>query len=148
METIWKDLGQSVRSLIRRTGFTTVAVFTLAWGICANTVIFSVINAVALQPLPFKDADCLVAVWEANRQEGSAQNVSFPNYYDWMTRNRVFDGIAAFNISLPTLMDDQGAERIPGAVISANFFSVLGFSPAMGRDFLPEEDRPDGERVL
>src|SRR5690348_9188347 len=97
METLWQDLRLGARSLFKQPTFTIVAVLTLALGIGANTAIFSVVNAVLLQSLPYRDADRLVTVWENNRRKGNDQNViNMGNFFDWKDQNRVFEDMAAY----------------------------------------------------
>src|SRR5690242_4480019 len=95
MNTFWKDLRQGVRALLKQPAFTLVAVLTLALGIGANTAIFSVVNAVLLHSLPYRDADRLMTVWENNRSSGREQNViNLGNFFDWKEQNRVFEDMA------------------------------------------------------
>src|SRR6266542_2846060 len=99
METLLKDIRYGIRSLLKRPGFTSIAMATLALGIGANTAIFSVVNAVLLRPLPFADADRLVMVWEDASFAGFPRNTPAPaNYVDWKTQNQVFEDIAATDL--------------------------------------------------
>src|SRR3989449_2570449 len=96
MEALWQDLKYGARMLAKSPGFTLVAVIALALGIGANTAIFSVVNAVLIRSLPFKDPNHLVMVWENNRNRGRDQNVISPaNYLDWRDQNTVFESMAA-----------------------------------------------------
>src|SRR6266508_3309036 len=98
METLLKDIRYGVRGLVKRPGFTVVALVTLALGIGANTAIFSVVNAVLLRPLPFKDPEQLVMVWENAAHLGFPKNTPAPpNFIDWQRQNTVFTGMAAMS---------------------------------------------------
>jgi len=119
-----------------------VAVLTLALGIGANTAIFSVVNAVLLRPLPYKDSDRLVVVWEQNLHRGWFQNVvSSANFLDWKKQNHVFADMAAFESVPFNLTGDNKPEEIVGERVTTNLFSVLGVQPLRGRLFVPEEEQ-------
>ncbi|MBI1941984.1 MAG: ABC transporter permease [Acidobacteria bacterium] len=150
MNSLIQDLKYGLRMLAKNPGFTAVAVITLALGIGANTAIFSVVNAVLLRPLPYRDADRLVAVWEENPDRGWYHNiVSAANFVDWREQNHVFTEMAAVNI-FPTftLTGTREPEEVVGQQVTTNLFSLLGVQPVWGRDFLPEEDKPGGPRVV
>ena len=144
------DLRYAIRMLLKNPGFTAVAVLTLALGIGANTAIFSVVSHVLLRPLPFKDSDRLVSIWERNPARGyEMNNVSPATFVDWKTQTDAFDGIAAFGFHRSlNLTGEHEPERIIGVPISANLFSVLGVHPVHGRVFLPEEEVPDNRSVI
>ncbi len=149
METLWQDLRYGFRMLARNPGFTVVAVLTLALGIGANTAIFSVVNAVLLQPLPFRDPDRLIIVNETARR-GTVQlrPVSYPDFLDWSEQSQTFEELAAFSPNNYTLTGDGEAERVVGELVSASYFPLLGIQAAYGRTFLSEEVRlPEGELV-
>jgi putative ABC transport system permease protein len=149
LETLWQDLRYGVRVLIKKPGFTVVAVITLALGIGANTVIFSVVNAVLLRPLAYEDPDRLVMVFENNWQKGWARFAVAPgNFAEWREQNQVFEQMAAFTGSSFTLVGEGDPQQLQGTRVSANLFALLGAKPALGRDFLPEEDQPGRERVV
>jgi putative ABC transport system permease protein len=140
MQTLLQDLRYGARMLWKKPGFTIVAVTTLALGIGANTVIFSVVNAVLLRPFPYEAPERLVTL----RERISAQDqpaVSYLNFTDWRSQNTVFDSMAmvrpfeSFNFT-----GSGDPERLQGRIISASFFSTLGIKPIRGRDFLAEED--------
>jgi putative ABC transport system permease protein len=148
MDSYRIDLLQGLRFLARRPGFTAVASLTLALGIGANSAIFSVVNAVLLRPLPLSDPDRLMAVWETVPERGPFR-VAPANYFDWRRENRSFEGLAAFGAATVGLSDEVGEpEQLLGAHVSANYFSVLGVEPVLGRSFLPEEERRDSQIVL
>jgi len=146
---LWQDLRYGVRMLRKNPGFTAVAVLTLALGIGANTAIFSVVNAVLLQPLPYAKADELVAIY--NSPGGDTRwPLSPPAYLNLKSRNRAFADVAALsNKGWPANLTGGGEpERLQGFQVSANLFSLLGVAPQQGRTFLNEEDRPGGNRVV
>src|SRR6266540_7274528 len=135
METFFKDIRYGIRGLLKRPGFTAIAVITLALGIGANTAIFSVVNAVLLRPIPFHDPVELVTLWERNPKQGYEQNPpAAGNFVDWRDQNRVFTQMAIyapskkFNLAL----GDQ-PERITGAAVSPSLFELLGARPVQGR---------------
>ncbi len=145
MGTLIQDLKYGLRMLAKNPGFTAVAVITLALGIGANTAIFTVVNAVLLRPLPFKLPDRLVRVGETDLHDApSIGEVSYPNFLDWRVQNHVFESMAAFHSSSFTLARADEPVLLAGAVVSADLFSLLGVTPTLGRDFLPEEDQPAG----
>ncbi|MBO0801160.1 MAG: ABC transporter permease, partial [Blastocatellia bacterium] len=129
--------------------FTVVAVLTMALGIGANTAIFSVVNAVLLRPLPYSDPDRILQVWQTFPQLGSSQvTVSAPEFLDYREQNRVFERMAAFRFQELTLTGGSEPELIFGCRVSSDLFPLLGMAPAMGRTFLPEEDRPGSPHVV
>ncbi len=142
MNGLLQDLRFALRQLRKSTAFTTVAVLTLALGIGANTAIFSVIDAVLLRPLPFHNASRLVVVktTEAGRRDDIG--VSYPVFLDWRSRNHLFEGLSAYRTDDFTLTRRSEPAHLIGAVVSANTFSLLGVAPALGRDFISNEDAP------
>jgi putative ABC transport system permease protein len=149
METLWKDLRQGVRALLKQPAFTLVAVLTLALGIGANTAIFSVVNAVLLHSLPYRDADRLMTVWENNRRSGRDQNViNLGNYFDWKEQNRVFEDMATFFDLTTNLTSGGDPEEIPAQIASSNLFSVLGVNAALGRTFTADDGKSGAPRVI
>ena len=147
MTHLWQDLRYAARLLAKRPGFTAVAVLTLALGIGANSAIFSVVNAVLLRPLPFKDPDQLIRIWETFYPSGWG-SVSVPNLKDWREQNDVFTGIAAFQTSSFVLQNGDYPERIASASVSADFFDLLGVPPHSGRFFVEGEDQPGRQQVV
>jgi predicted permease len=146
---LWQDLRYGLRTLVKNPGFTTVAVIALALGIGANSAIFSVVNAVLLRPLPYKDPDRLVMVWEDDTKGGYPRDTpAAANYIDWRDQNRVFEGMAALADQSFNLTGVGEPERIEGKRVSASLFTLLGVEPQLGRAFLPEEDAPGGNRVV
>ena len=147
LETLRQDLRFGARQLRRNPGFTIVAVLTLALGIGANTAIFSVVNAVLLRPLPYRDADRLV--WITNFIPKRNQTLVFDSdYASWQNQSQVFEGMAAYSRMQRTLTGRGDPERLQVGRVTAGFFSVLGVEPMLGRKFLPEEDRPGGSQVV
>ena len=149
MQTLWQDLRYGARMLLKKPGFTLVAVITLALGIGANTAIFTVINAALLRPLPYEEAERLVVVATTMRRDTvEVRSVSYPDFVDWRDQNTVFERIAAQTSTSFTLTGGVEPERVNGELVSADYFPLLRAQAAMGRTFLPEEDRmPDTHRV-
>ena len=148
MGTLLQDLRYGLRMLARNPGFTVVAVLTLALGIGANTAIFSVIDAVLLNRMPYLNADRLVMVWEQNPVRGWFRNiVSAANFVDWRKLNPVFTGMAAVDEGTYDVSGTGEPLEVRGEQVSADFFSVLGVQAALGRTFTPEEDQPGGARA-
>ena len=147
LEDLWQDARYAARSLRKHSGFTTVAIFTLALGIGANTAIFSVINAVLLRPLPYPEADRLVTLTETISE--SPIGVSYPNAVDWRNQNTVFENVAAVRHRESFNLTGAGdSERLQGRLVSANFLSTLGLKPIRGRDFTAEDDRQGAAPVV
>ena len=149
METLLKDIRYGVRGLVKRPGFTVIALITLALGIGANTAIFSVVNAVLLRPLQFKDPEQLVIVWEDASFAGFPRNTPAPaNYIDWKTQNQSFSDMAASAEVSFNITGDGEPERVTASAITSNFFPLFGVQPLLGRNFLIEEDRPGANKVV
>src|SRR5437867_5609321 len=144
------DLKFAFRQLLRNPGFATVAVLTLALGIGANTAMFSVVNAVLLRPLPFKEPEKLITVWERNDKQGYNQNAVAPaNFADWKAQNQSLEQIAMFGTGRG--LNLTGADepvRVVGFKVSANLFPLLGVIPMHGRGLLGEEETPGRDRVV
>src|SRR5262245_22405272 len=141
MDTVWRDLRYAVRGLLKRRGFTAVAVLSLALGIGANTAIFSVFSAVLLRALPFHDPDRLVVVWEDASFVGFPQNTPAPaNYADWRAQNNVFEGMAAVRDRTFNLTGEAEPEKVLAHAVTAELFPLLGVEPAVGRYFTSEEE--------
>jgi predicted permease len=146
IETLLQDIRFGLRMLAKHPRFSIVAVLTLALGIGANTAIFSVVNGVLLRPLPYPDSDRLVQVHERSPLINEL-SVSYPNFLDWERMNRSFEGMAAYRRESLTFTGTSQPENITGAVVTANFLSVLGFEPLLGRTFAPDEDRQGARPV-
>ncbi len=151
MNQLFRDLRLALRQSFKNPAFTAVAVITLALGIGANTAIFSVVNAVLVRPLPFKDPDRLVRVWHTPPAKSfpgiDRFSVSAANYIDWQRENHVFDQMGIYSGRLLTLTGVAEPEQVIACTVSAGFFETLGVTPMLGRVFLPEEDRP-GTKVV
>ena len=145
MDSVWKDFRFAVRVLWKSPGFSAVALLALVLGIGANTAIFSVVNAVLLRPMPFVDPGRLVSVRESSPQ-GQKDNVANPqNVSDWQKRNHSFEKIAGyipFELTM-SLTGGGSPEEVPGNYVTRDFFPLLGVQPALGRNFLPEEELPN-----
>ena len=139
MENLIKDLRYAARSLVKRPGFTLVAVLTLALGIGINTTVFSLANSVFLRQLPVVSPQSLV--WVFSNQEHPS---SYPEYVEYRNQTDLFDGVLAFEWVPLNLGSNGQAERVQGALVSGNYFDVLGVKAEMGRTFLPDEDKTPG----
>jgi putative ABC transport system permease protein len=150
MNHLFTDLRYGARMLLKNPGFTLIAILTLALGIGANTAIFSVVNAVLLEPLPYKDADNLVTVWENNRRRSPDQrNVVNPaNFMDWKEQNTVFSELAAFIDVTAILTNDGEPEELPAQLATPNLFGLLGVEAIRGRAFNADDGKPDAPRVV
>jgi len=142
MSKLTRDVRYALRQLRSNPGFTLVALLTLGLGIGANTAMFSVVDAVLLRPLPFREPKQLVAVRTTEPGRRDDIGVSYPAFLDWRNRNHVFEGLSAFREDDFTLTGKGEAAHLFGGVVSANTFSLLGVSPLLGRNFLPDEDQP------
>ncbi len=145
----WQDLRYGVRMIVKSPGFALAAVLSLALGIGANTTIFTVVKALFLNPLPVKDASTLVALFttdEKNKGQGfDLMPISKPNYQDLRDHTDVFDGVVGFTFTTLSISSGTGEpEQVPGFLVAANYFDVLGVKPVAGRAFLPEEDGAPG----
>src|SRR5438552_3705013 len=145
---LWQDLRFATRVLRKSPGFAAVAVLTLALGIGANTAMFTVVNGVILKPLPYPHPDRLVMLWERQLSDGTLGTVAPANFVDWREQNHSFDKMAAIDPYPDFILNGSGEpQRLTGAAVSSDFFSLLGVHMALGRDFLPEEDRPGHNQV-
>jgi putative ABC transport system permease protein len=146
---LWQDLRYGLRMLAKNPGFTIVAVIALALGIGANSAIFSVVNTVLLRPLPYKNPEQLVMVWEENSKQGFPKDTpAAANYVDWRDQNHVFEAMAAMAEISFNLTGVGDPERIDGRRVSASLFPLLGVEPQLGRAFRPEEDKPGANQVV
>jgi putative ABC transport system permease protein len=148
MNTLWHDLRYGIRMLFKRPGFTAMAILTLALGIGLNAAIFSIYNTVILRPLPVRDPSRVVNLYSAIRGERQTNSFSYPEYVYYRDNNSIFSGLAAYAggkvlLGGPDASSAQAAqpEWLHTQLVSGNYFDLLGASPALGRTFLPEEDK-------
>ena len=142
-----QDLRYGARLLLKAPGFTAIAVLTLALGIGANSAIFSFVDGVLLRPLPYADAERIIAVWE--KPPGFARNgISTANFLDWKAQNMVFESIAANTGASMTLSAGSEPVLLRGARVTAAYFDVFGIKAALGRTFVPDEDELGKEHVI
>jgi putative ABC transport system permease protein len=146
-DEMFQDLGFGWRMLIKHPGLTLISILTLALGIGANSAIFSVVNAVVLRPLPYHDAEHIVAIQELSK-EGNRIQVTPANFLDWRAQNRVFAHLAAIHSRTANLSGTAEAERINLAVTSADFFQVFAALPQQGRFFLPGDEQAGRPNIV
>jgi putative ABC transport system permease protein len=140
MGTLLQDLRYALRILVKNPGFTAVAVLTLALGIGANTAIFSVVNAILLRPLPYKDPGRLVTIWETEPSgPGGLFPATSPDFEDWRKQNSVFEGLAAATVDGAALTGVSEPLQLDGWAVSPAIFPLLGVQPLMGRTFSADE---------
>jgi predicted permease len=146
MTSLLQDLRYALRQLRQSPGFAAIAVMTIALGIGATTAMFSVVNAILLRPLPFREPERLIAVGEYDTRHGDAGNVigsvSHPNVADVRARNRSFEDVTAYKWGEGTLTGLGEPIHINFAKVNAGLFRLLGVHPVLGRDFRPDEDQP------
>src|SRR5687768_252144 len=148
MQNLLQDLRYAIRTMLKRPGFTAIAVVTLALGIGASTAIFSVVNAALLRDLPYAEPGRLFHVWEVTPQKNFAQReFSYPDYQDYQN-NQSFEGIAAYTGGGGIMSGRGEPERVFAPAASANFFSVLGVQPFLGRTFQPGDEKQGAQRVV
>lgn len=149
MGILIQDLRYGARMLLKKPGFTLVAVVTLALGVGANTAIFSVVNAVLLRPLPFKESERVVLAWNkgAEAAGGDRTPLAVADFLDWRAQNRSFESVSAFQDRFFNYTGGVSPERVRGAGVTANFFETLGVQTVLGRAFYPDEERPGAPRV-
>jgi putative ABC transport system permease protein len=146
METFFKDLRYGLRGLVKHPGFAAIVILTLGLGIGASTSIFSVVNSVVLRRLPYRNADRIVAIPELNAA-GKRVQVTAANFYDWQQQNTVFEHLAAVRTTSANLTLADQAERIDISQTSANYFSVFGVEPELGRLFIPSDEQAGHEPI-
>ncbi|HWS87827.1 MAG TPA: ABC transporter permease [Pyrinomonadaceae bacterium] len=149
MKNLVHDIRYGARVLSKSPGFTAVAVLALALGVAANTAIFSVVNAVLIRPLPYRDPARLVLVWEQNRAKEKLRNVVSPaNFIDWREQTEVFEEMAAYSDWRANLTGGGEPVEVPVQYTTPNLFRVLGARPILGRDFTPDDARPEAPAVV
>jgi len=144
MNTLLQDVRYGLRMLAKSPVFTAVAVITLALGIGASTAIFSTVNPILFEPLPYPHASRMMMIWDIF--QGSRSDVTFHTYRELLQRSRCFDAIAVMEPWQPTMTGPAEPERLDGQSVSASYFRVLGVTPALGRDFQVPDDRCHGPK--
>ena len=149
MDTLIRDLRYGFRSLLKRPGFTAIALVALTLGIGANTAIFSLVNAVVLQPLPYSDPDRLVWAWGKIRDRSNRASVAPGDFLDFRAQNNSFEQFAAsFSMPLPVNLTGGGEpERLSASAVTGNYFETFGIAPALGRGFSLDNERAGNEQV-
>jgi putative ABC transport system permease protein len=149
METLLRDVRYGMRSLVKRPGFTAIAVVTLALGIGANTAIFSVVNAVLLRPLPYAESERLFVPWGTRSDSQDRTNVSYPDFVDWQAQTKTLEHVAAYNSAGTLLREgDADPEAISGVAVSADLFPLLKVAPILGGPFARADDKPNAPPVI
>ena len=148
MDRLWQDIRYGARLLVKFPGVTAAALLALALGTGVNTALFSIVNTVLLEPLPFPEADQLVQLWRTELPRLQYGSASYPRYIDWRDRNRVFTELGAYSPGALTLSGRDAPERLAGARATASFFTALAAPPIAGRYIAPDEDRPGGAHVI
>jgi putative ABC transport system permease protein len=148
MDTFLNDIRYAIRNLIKRPGFTLIAVLTLGIGIGANTAMFSSIYALLLKPLAFPELDRVVAIWDKNPIRGEVHNeVAVANYLDWRAQTQSFENLALYGWFTANLTGNDQPERVQGFAVTANFLDVTGVKPILGRNFTEEDNQPGKDVV-
>ena len=145
MQTLIQDLRYGARMLLKKPGFTAVAIIAIALGIGANTAIFSVVNTVLLRPLPYNEPERLLAVWETDtRKADNKGSISYPNFFDWRERNQSFENVAVYRGAAFSMSGEGQPVQLSGEVVSAEMFDLLDVKPYLGRTFKREDERVGG----
>ncbi len=150
MKSLWQDLRYGARRILQQPGFAVVAILTLALGIGANAAIFSVVNGALFRPLPYKEPERLMLLWEANERVRN-NPISHQNFTDWRSQQKSFEAISAYSGRWggpETISGGSEPERAYVVSVYRDFFNVLGVDPIVGRVFLPEESQPGGTPVV
>jgi predicted permease len=152
---ILQDFRIAARQFRKTPGFAITTIATLALGIGASTAIFSLVDGVMLRPLPFPQPGRLLWLQQVDTSAGltakgepASEPLSYPDYFDWRAQTRSFSGLASYHQAGMTLTGIGNAQQLSGAVVSSNFFRVLGLHPALGRDFLADEEKPGSRAVI
>ena len=149
METLFKDVQYGIRSLLKRPGFTAVAVITLALGIGANSAIFSVVSAVLLRPLPYPESERIAVLDGVNPAKGFTQiNMSVPDFADWQKQNQVFEQMAGYVTGGSVLTSGNETERVRGTSVTADFFPLMRINAAKGRALQPDDSEKGRDSVV
>src|SRR5262245_61216988 len=147
MRNFWQDVLYGLRVLGKSWSFAAIAILTLALGIGANTALFSVVNGVLLNPLPFPNAEQLVALY-SKTPTFEESSVAYPNFLDWQKDSHSFSALGAFRSEDYSLTGTGDPERLHGHMVSAEFFSAYGINPVLGRNIRPEEDQAGAGPVV
>jgi putative ABC transport system permease protein len=148
MGSLFQDLRYGIRTLSKSPGFAAVAILTLALGIGANTAIFSIVDPLIIHPLPFKNLDRLVKVWETIPSQGVDRNeAAVANFADWREQNDVFEHLGAYAWWNVNVSGIEVPERVQGFLVTPDIFAELGVNPILGRTFLAEEEKPGKNHV-
>ena len=146
---MWSDIQYALRSLVKAPLFYSIVILTLALGIGANTAIFTVVNAVLLQPLPYPAPDRLMMVWTYNPRQGFDKDVgTYPNFEDWRRASESFERMSAYFGTSMTLTGSGDPVQIRGARVTHEFFETMGVAPLYGRAFVPANGQAGGERAV
>jgi len=145
LEDLWQDFRYAARTLRQQPGSTAVSALTLALGIGASTAIFSAVNPILFEPLPYPDAGRIMMIWDTF--EGARNDLTFHTYRELAARSSSFDALAVMEAWQPTMSGTAQPERFDGQSVSAGYFRALAVAPARGRDFLPADDRFRGPHV-
>jgi predicted permease len=150
IEGLWRDFLYAVRQLSKNPGYALTAILTLALGIGAATVVFSLVNAVLLRPLPFPESDRLMWIRQQDHSLPglASEALSYPDYFDWRAQNHTLSGLASYNGGGVTLQTQGAARRLDAQTVSTNFFTVLRATPILGRDFEWEDEKPGNRAVM
>jgi hypothetical protein len=141
VETLWQDLRFGLRQLRKAPGFTSVALVSLALGIGANAVVFSLISTVLLRPLPIAHPERVFAVHQIRERSSASQTMSYPNYKDVRDQNQVMESLSVYRFTPASFSHNGTNERVWGYLVSGNYFEMLGVQPLLGRTFTADEDR-------
>ncbi|MGE5295130.1 MAG: ABC transporter permease [Solirubrobacterales bacterium] len=146
MTILWQDIRYGLRMLAKSPGFTAVVLIILAVGIGANTAVFSVVNTVMLKPLPYRDADRLVVLWEETKW--GPRKPAHEDFLSAYRQSRSFEGMAAFGNERLYVVGIDRPREVQAGTVSPDLFGLLGVKPLLGRGFLPEEDQEGNARVV
>jgi putative ABC transport system permease protein len=149
MGSLISDLRHSIRLLIKSPGFTVIAIAALALGIGANTAIFSVVNTVLLQPLPYPEPDRIMRIQRVYKSGDVSSSTSIPKFMAWKNANQTFESMAVYDFAGPGMSLGSGdrPQQVKGIHVSEQYFRVFGVTPAQGRTFTPQEDQPGGPKA-
>jgi predicted permease len=149
MSTFFQDIRYGIRGLLKNPVFTIIAALSLGLGIGANTAIFSLINTVLLQPLPFHEPEKLAIIWEEASFAGFPQNTpAAANYADWKAQTQAFADMAALTMRSYNITGDGEPQRVEANAVTANIFPLLGVQPVVGRAFSADDDKPEANRTV